>query len=147
MVHIQYTHILSINALLPTPPLHPHTPMTPPNTQAMAEAWDPDDLMVPFEGYTPYSMVSYNTNDPTLKHTVSVEVDAPADTCFRLFDDVLNWGEWFNNIHRVWGWRGVEGVLGGGMGYALCECVFCCFCLLFCASVQLYREVFVWCVW
>lgn len=69
--------------------------------QSMADDWDPEDLMVPFAGYTPWSMVDYNTEDPTLKYTVSVDVAVPCNTCFRLFDDVLNWGEWFHIIHRV----------------------------------------------
>ncbi len=102
-----FEHLNLSHPIPSTPHPHPH-PIPNPNPnpytntiQAMAEAWDPDDLMVPFEGYTPWATISYNTEDPTLKHSVSVEVDATADTCFRLFDDVLNWGEWFNNIHRV----------------------------------------------
>lgn len=67
----------------------------------MASDWDPDDLMLPFASYTPWALVAYRTEDPTLKYTVSVDVAASADTCFRLFDDVLNWGEWFHIIHRV----------------------------------------------
>ena len=69
--------------------------------QSMLADWDPEDLMVPFHGYTPWTLVDYNTDDPALKYTVSVDVAAPCDTCFRLFDDVLNWGEWFHIIHRV----------------------------------------------
>jgi len=51
------------------------------------------------DGYTPFEFLEF-TNIP-LKHEVSIWVDRPVADCYKIWDNRLNWMQWFEMIDEV----------------------------------------------
>lgn len=63
---------------------------------------DVDDIegfRVKDDGYTPFEFLEF-TNIP-LKHEVSIWVDRPVADCYKIWDNRLNWMQWFDMIDEV----------------------------------------------
>ena len=59
----------------------------------------PDDDIRAHGGYTPFEELDWSEEDIT--HELSIYVDAPRSKCFHMWQDRLNYLEWFDNIGQV----------------------------------------------
>ena len=59
----------------------------------------PDDDFRSNGGYTPFEELDWSDEDIT--HELSIHVDAPRSKCFQIWEDRLNYLEWFDNIGQV----------------------------------------------
>ena len=60
----------------------------------------PDDDIRAQGGYTPFEELDWSEEDIT--HELSIHVDAPRSKCFQMWQERLNYLEWFDNIGQVW---------------------------------------------
>jgi uncharacterized membrane protein len=51
------------------------------------------------DGYTPFEFLEFT--DIPLKHEVSIWVDRPVSDCYKIWDNRLNWMQWFDMIDEV----------------------------------------------
>lgn len=59
----------------------------------------PDDDIRAGGGYTPFEQLDWSDEDIT--HELSIHVDAPRTKCFQIWEDRLNYLEWFDSIAQV----------------------------------------------
>ena len=59
----------------------------------------PDDDIRAHGGYTPFEHLDFSEEDIT--HELTIRVDAPRSKCFQIWQDRLNYLEWFDNIGQV----------------------------------------------
>lgn len=60
----------------------------------------PDDDIRAEGGYTPFEELDWSDEDIT--HELSIHVDAPRTKCFQIWEDRLNYLEWFDSVAQVY---------------------------------------------